>query len=163
MKKILLALGVVALAAIPAGAQGLSPSVVPGAVLGGVAGAIIGNNSSGRHTGGGAAIGAVAGALLGAAYDQGNRTTVVYSTPPQPVYCPPPAPAAQVVYVQQPAPVYVATYVPATPPPQVIVYSRSAPAPVVVYQQPYGYVRRAPVVIYPSLAPRGYRDYGRWR
>lgn len=159
MKKTLLALGVVALAAIPAGAEGLSPSVVPGAVLGGVAGAVIGNNSSGGHAGRGAAIGAVAGAILGAVYDQGNRTTTVVTAPPQPqvVYCPAPAPAVtQVVYVRQPAVVY------APPPPAVVVYRQ--PAPVVVYQ-PYGYVRRAPVAVYPGPAPRGYgyRDHGRWR
>ncbi|CAM3068219.1 YMGG-like glycine zipper-containing protein [Rariglobus hedericola] len=158
MKKTLLALGVVALIAIPAQAQAIRPAVVQGAVLGGVAGAVIGHNS-GRHTGEGAVIGALAGALIGTAVDRSNQTTVVYAPAPQPVYCPPPPVTTQVVYVQSAPVVYSTGYYAPSPAPTVVIY-RSAPPPVVVYQN-YGYASY-PQPVYHQGPRGGYPGRG-WR
>ena len=134
MKKTLLALCVVSLAAGSAHAQLFRPSIVEGALLGGAAGAIIGHNSDHR-TGEGAAIGALAGALIGAALDNRSEARpVVVSPPPQVVAapapqvvyvyetpaCPPPPPAPVVVYYPRTVTVYSSGY--ACPPPRRVVY-----------------------------------------
>jgi len=135
MKKTLLALCVVSLAAGSAHAQLFRPTVVEGALLGGAAGAIIGHNSDHR-TGEGAAIGALAGALIGSALDdhyEAPRPVVVSPPPPvvvappqQVVYvyeapaCPPPPPAPVVVYYPRTVTVYSSGY--ACPPPRRVVY-----------------------------------------
>lgn len=151
MKKTLLALCVVSLAAGSAQAQLFRPTVVEGALLGGAAGAIIGHNSD-RRTGEGAVIGALAGAVIGAVLDDRPAPRPVVVSPPPVCVAPPP----QVVYV------YETPVCPPPPPaPVVVYYSR----PVTVYS---GYVRPPRPVVYVnaggppwSCAPQ--YGHGHWR
>jgi hypothetical protein len=108
MRKQLLLVSTLAVAALLSGCEGTGPNTQQGAVTGGalgaLAGAIIGHNSGGGNTLGGALIGGAAGALaggtLGNSVDHENGTVYGESQPEQRTsyrvvqQVPPPAPPA---------------------------------------------------------------------